>query len=58
MMKKKKRVDAPINGQPEKKRKLNDIKTLEEDEEMISVSKITANQESNTSKSVVEEEES
>lgn len=40
-MKKKKRVDAPNNGQPDKKRKLNDISESKEDEEMINASKET-----------------
>jgi hypothetical protein len=41
MVKKKKRVDAPNNGQPDKKRKLNEISESKEDEEMINASKET-----------------
>lgn len=48
MMKKKKRVDAPHGmGQPEKKRKLNEMSGNKEDEEMVSVSKVGGNQDGN-----------
>ncbi len=57
MMKKKKRVDAPNHGQPEKKRKLNEMLGNKEDEEMINLSKVVAKQETNKATEAEESQE-
>jgi hypothetical protein len=57
MMKKKKRVDAPNHGQPEKKRKLNEMLGNKEDEEMINLSKVVAKQEANKATEAEESQE-